>query len=258
MNGVEYEVTKISLLYSVFKRVDNDTVVSVGNQVLASVWIENVTRSNAMKERLQFAVSASTTFDDIELLRVEMEKFVQAPENSHHFQPEMDVQLISVGDLKQLDLRVEILHKSNWAVESLRAERRSRFMSALLSAMRKVPIDGPGGSSPGAGSINNPTYTVDITNELAKESRAQFDTEKAAKKLANQSGQDTASSSGLEILKSLRRTSSVVERPSTVQASQPGNSHPTQYDRHSFESSQYPSSINYAPRPPPGTGPGLV
>jgi hypothetical protein len=207
MNAVEYEVVKISLLYSVFRRVDNGTVLSVGNQVLATVWIENVTRSNQMKERLQFSIASGTSFDDIELLRLELEKFVQGPENSHHFQPEIDIQLISVGDLKQLDLRVEILHKSNWAIESLRAERRSRFMCALLSAMRKVPIDGPGGSGPGAGSINNPTYSVPITDEVAKESRAKFDADKEGKKLVNQPefASEEGVSSGLDILRSLRR-----------------------------------------------------
>jgi hypothetical protein len=258
MNSVEYEVTKISLLYSVFRRIDNGTIMSVGNQVLASVWIENVTRSNAMKERLQFAVASGTSYDDIELLRVELEKFVRDPENSHHFQPEVDIQLLSVGDLKQLDLRVEILHKSNWAVEQLRAERRSRFMCALLSAMRKVPIDGPGGSGPGAGSINNPTYSVAIPDELAKESRAKFDADKDAKKLVNQPEEtnDSAVSSGLEILKSLRRKNVVpAELLGHPQAQQGANQFNAQ--RTSFETSRstnYASSVNHPQPPPPGSG----
>lgn len=249
MNAVEYEVTKISLLYSVFKRVDNGTILSVGNQVLATVWIENVTRSNQMKERLQFSVASGTSFDDIELLRVELERFVQDPENSHHFQPEIDIQLISIGDLKQLDLRVEILHKSNWAIESLRAERRSRFMCALLSAMRKVPIDGSGGSGPSAGSINNPTYSVPITDELAKEARTKFDAEKDAKKMVNQPdlAPDTGVSSSLDILRTLRRKN--VELPAQ---SQPANPFAGQVGSFDTSRSGYSPSMNYPPHPAPG------
>lgn len=254
MNAVEYEVTKISLLYSVFKRVDNGTILSVGNQVLASVWIENVTRSNQMKERLQFSIASDTSFDDIELLRIELERFVQDPENSHHFQPEIDIQLISVGDLKQLDLRVEILHKSNWAIEPLRAERRSRFMCALLSTMRKVPIDGPGGSGPNAGSINNPTYSVPITDELAKETQAKFDEEKVAKKPVNKPelATDTGISTSLDILKNLKRKN--VELPSKAKSQNPFVRQGSSFD--TGRSAGYSSSITYPTHP--GPGPGFV
>jgi hypothetical protein len=259
MNGTEYEVTKISLLYSVFKRVDNGTIVSVGNSVLAGVWVENVTRSNAMKERLQFSVSSGTSFDDIELLRQELEIFVRDPENSRHFQPDVDIQLISVGDLKQLDLRVEILHKSNWAIEPLRAERRSRFMCALLSAMRKIPIDGPAGSAPGAGSINNPNYSVTITDEIAKASREKFDTDKAAKKmvpLPEDQVNDTGVTSSLEILKSLRQRS-VAAAEAFGQQTNPAHASQgtSQYaGQRSFDTSR--TSITHAP-PQSAPGPGF-
>jgi hypothetical protein len=251
MNGTEYEVAKISLLYSVFKRVDNGTIVNVGNSVLAGVWVENVSRSNAMKERLQFSVSSGTSFDDIEQLRLELEIFVRDPENSRHFQPDVDIQLVSVGDLKQLDLRVEILHKSNWAIEPLRAERRSRFMCALLSAMRKVPIDGPGGSGPGSGSINNPNYSVTISDEIAKASRAQFDADKAAKKMVPRTedlADDTAVSSNLEVLKSLRQRSVVAEIVDE-QRNAPQRPQQSAAQHGSFDTSR--SSITQAPPPPP-------
>jgi hypothetical protein len=71
--------------------------------------------------------------------------------------------------------------QSNWSNEKLRAYRRSKFNCVLLSAMRKIPIDGTGGSGPGAGTIANPNYSVSITDEEAKASRAQFDAVKDAK-----------------------------------------------------------------------------
>jgi hypothetical protein len=64
-----------------------------------------------MKEQYNFSVSAATSNADILALRAQLEKFVQAPENKRDFQDDVDIELISVGDLKQLDLRVEIRHK---------------------------------------------------------------------------------------------------------------------------------------------------
>ena len=114
-----------------------------------------------------------------------MEAFVQEPKNKRDYQHEIEIELISAGDLSTLDLQVELHHKvsyirfqqyrdstnmmqSNWSNEKLRAYRRSKFNCALLSAMRKTPIDGTGGSAPGAGSIANPNYSVSITDEEAK------------------------------------------------------------------------------------------
>jgi hypothetical protein len=84
--------------------------------------------------------------------------------------------------------------------------------------MRKVPIDGIGGSGPGAGSIANPNYSVSITDEEAKAERTQFDVQKDAKRLfpknttkAAPGGMEMAVSSGLELLPSLMgRKGSVV------------------------------------------------
>jgi small-conductance mechanosensitive channel len=62
-------VEQISLLYTIFKRVDNMKLVQVPNIVLNSLWIENVTRSKAMMEQLDMYISFDTSLEDIELLR---------------------------------------------------------------------------------------------------------------------------------------------------------------------------------------------
>lgn len=49
--------------------------------------------------------------------------------------------------------------------------------------MRKIPIDSVGGSGPDAGSIASPNYSVAMTDEEARASRAQFDADKDAKRL---------------------------------------------------------------------------
>lgn len=107
----ELIVEHISLMYSVFRRVDSDKSVQIPHNIANNIWIENVSRSKPMKERLTVAVCATTSSADILALRNELEKFVTAPENKRDYQSEIDIELIGVGDLKQLDLRVEIRHK---------------------------------------------------------------------------------------------------------------------------------------------------
>lgn len=58
--------------------------------------------------------------------------------------------------------------KSNWANETIRAARRSKFMCALVQALRRVPIYGPGGGSDALGSAANAQYSVTISDQIAK------------------------------------------------------------------------------------------
>lgn len=208
MKDQEFEVVRISLLYTVFRRIDTDGVVQVSNSVLSTLFIDNISRSKAMKERYQFSVDPGTEFKALELLRMELEEFVRAPENSRDYQSDVDIQLLSLGDLKQLDLRVEIRHKSNWADDQLKIYRRSKFMCALLSAMRKVPIHGPDGGGPEQGTIDAPNYTVPLDRDTAAAIRAEFDIKRESEKLHREvpipDRGDTVSS-GLEILPSLTR-----------------------------------------------------
>ncbi|GIJ88628.1 hypothetical protein Asppvi_007553 [Aspergillus pseudoviridinutans] len=143
----DYIVERISLLYTVFKSVTDQRITQVPNVVLNTLWVDNYTRSNAMHEILKIPVSFDTTFADIQLLREEMDKFVRDKENYRDFQPDVDVDVVGVGDMDKLELTVSIRHKSNWANESIRAMRRSKFMCALVTAVRKIPIRAPGAAA---------------------------------------------------------------------------------------------------------------
>ncbi|KAL2265144.1 hypothetical protein VTJ83DRAFT_6244 [Remersonia thermophila] len=179
-------VEKISLLYTVFTRIDKMQVVQVPNIVLNNQWIENVTRSKAMKETIDVNVAFDTTFEDIELLRQEMEKFVRAPENSRDFQPDIGIGVGGVGDCDKLTLKIAIKHKSNWHNDAVRATRRSKFMCALTLALKRVPIHGPGGGGDPLGHPANPTYSVAVSDEFAIAARTKAGQEREAKKLAHQ------------------------------------------------------------------------
>ncbi|KAK7948386.1 uncharacterized protein PG986_009272 [Apiospora aurea] len=164
-------VERISLLYTIFYRIDKMQTVQVPNIVLNNMWIENVTRSKAMKEVIDVNVSFDTTFDDIELLRAEIENFVRHPDNSRDFQPDFAVGIGGVGDCDKLNLKIAIKHKSNWHNEAVRATRRSKFICALTLALKRVPIYGPGGGGDALGAPENPTYSVAVSDAEAAEAR---------------------------------------------------------------------------------------
>lgn len=171
INSQELFVEEISLLFTAFRTVAEQRVTQVANNVLNTSWIDNVTRSKAMRERVSLFVDFATTFADIQLLKMEMEKFVRDKDNNRDFQPDIEIEVISVGNMDKLELRIEIRHKSNWSNETVRAARRSKFMCALVLAIRTVPIIGPGGGGASLGDPANPSYSVSITDDKAKEYR---------------------------------------------------------------------------------------
>ena len=173
-----YVVERISLLYTIFKRLKDHKRTQVPHIVLNSLWIDNVSRSKAMREQLTTFVSFDTSLEDIALLKREMEIFVQDKDNCRDFQPEVEVEVIGIAEMNKLELKIEILHKSNWANETVRASRRSKFMCALVLALRKVPIYAPGGGGAAAGEKANPTYSVSISDTEAKENAQDFDKKK--------------------------------------------------------------------------------
>lgn len=155
-------VEHIALLYTVFKRVTTGKTVQIPNIVLNGLWIENITRSKAMREQVSISCAFDTTSEDIDLLKREMLKFVRDPVNKRHFYPEIDIEVLSIAEMNKLELGIEIRHKSNWSIESLRVFRRSKFMCALVVALRKVPINSPGGGDAVLGSAEKPTWSVAV------------------------------------------------------------------------------------------------
>lgn len=182
-NNAELIVDRISLMYTVFLSVSSNKTVQIPHNVLNTLWIENVSRSKAMKERLTLSVAATTSNEDILALRSELEKFVTADDNRRDYQHDFDIELISVGNLSQLDLRVEIRHRSNFANELLRTHRRNKFMVELLAACRRIPIAPPGGADPPLGDLANPTYSVAINQFDAIAAKAKHDAEVESQRL---------------------------------------------------------------------------
>lgn len=86
-------------------------MIQVPNNVLNTLWINNITRSKGLLEKLDVFIDFDTPLEDIEALRVEMEDFVRTPENSRDFQPDIVVYTIGVGTIDQQQLKIEVRHK---------------------------------------------------------------------------------------------------------------------------------------------------
>ena len=144
-------------------------ICQIPNIILNGLWVENVSRSKAMTEQLTIDIAFSTSFDDLQILKNELLTFVTDRDNSRDFQPTVDLDILGTSDQSKLQLLVEVKHKSNWANETIRRARRSKFMCALVSALKAVPIYPPGGAIDSQGSPANPNYSVAITDVEAKE-----------------------------------------------------------------------------------------
>ncbi|KAK2755106.1 hypothetical protein FQN54_006635 [Arachnomyces sp. PD_36] len=175
-------VERISLLHTKFRSVLDYRTIQAPNTLLAQNWTENISQSKAMREQVVIVVDPRTTFVEIEMLKNELEKFVRDQENSRDFQPTINIDVLELGEMNKLQLGIEIHHKSNWANEAIRATRRTKFMCALLTAVRKVPIYGPGKAI--LGNATNPTYWTTISDHDAQQNRDKFAAEKKSKEEA--------------------------------------------------------------------------
>lgn len=175
-------------------------VTQVSNIALNNLWIDNVSRSKAMNEVVEVNISFDTSFEDVELLRLELEKFVRHPDNSRDFQQDLAIGVGGVGDCDKLTLKVVIKHKSNWHNEAVRATRRSKFMCALALALKKVPIFGPGDSAiPAVGSFENPSYAVTVSDQLAAAAREKAEREADALRMVPHLAKSSGTSDAMHV-----------------------------------------------------------
>ena len=142
INDEAMVVERISLLYTVFKGVATHRTRQAPNSVLNGLWIDNVSRSKSMRERLQVYISFDTTLDDVQLLKKEMQNFVRDRENSRDFEPEIDVEVTGVSKMDNMELTIEIRHKVSKiqaATSCLGADSRSPTGPMKPSALLVVP-----------------------------------------------------------------------------------------------------------------------
>lgn len=165
--SVSAVVTRISVLYTIFKRVDNGKDLQISNDRLNLKRIENVTRSGPNKESISIFVDFHTTFTDIQYLKQDLQNFVSERANSRDFLPAIVLRPVNMYEMNKIELRVAFTHKSNWSNEAVRGARSSKFLCALLAAVRKIPINRPGASDLPVGHEGKPQCSVEISEDEA-------------------------------------------------------------------------------------------
>ncbi|KAM7208365.1 Mechanosensitive ion channel protein 8 [Naviculisporaceae sp. PSN 640] len=180
-NSVSLEVVRQSLLYTVFKRVDNWQEMQVGNEWLQQCRIQNVTRSGANRQAVSMMIDIRTTFKDLTFLRTELEAFLKHPDNKRDYLPNLATNIVNVYELNKMELRIIFTHKTNWSVEPLRAARSQKFMCALIAAVRKIPLMRPDGGP--LGQEGRPFYNIMLTNEEADKKLSGIRADQAASRI---------------------------------------------------------------------------
>jgi hypothetical protein len=137
-------VKRISILFTVFERLDNGKLLQMSNDRLNAKRVENVSRSGLCHEDVSVFVDFNTTFTDIEILRAELNHFLASPENSRDYKPECTLSVNSLFEMQKMELKCTFTHKSNWSNEQLRAARSSKFLCALVAIVRKIQLAKPG------------------------------------------------------------------------------------------------------------------
>ena len=135
-------VKRISILFTIFQRLDNGKDLQMSNDRLNIKRIENVTRSGANREECSIFVDFNTSFTDIQNLKYELQAFLQS--NPRDYYPGCEVRVLSIFEMNKLELWCGFTHKSNWSNEELRAARSSKFMCALVVAIRRLSLPHPG------------------------------------------------------------------------------------------------------------------
>ncbi|UKZ57099.1 hypothetical protein TrVGV298_010951 [Trichoderma virens] len=166
--GIVCTVKRQSLLYTVFRRLDNNSDLQVPNDELFRKSIENYTRSEINKQRITLFIDFRTTFKDIDKLQSMLNAFVI--NNSGDYVPgTLGISVASLHELNKMELRIVFTHRNNWSDEKLRAMRSNKFYCNLVSTCRQIPLFKPGGMLPAAGENGNPLYTTQLNTSEVNE-----------------------------------------------------------------------------------------
>ncbi|GKT44874.1 mechanosensitive ion channel protein Msy1 [Colletotrichum spaethianum] len=169
-------VKRQSLLYTVFRRLDNGCDLQISNDRLSQKRLENFSRSGINRQGITMLVDFTTSFKDIVRLRTLLEEFLA--ENSRDYVPDsLGLNVVNLHELNKMELRLAFNHRNNWSDDKLRAQRSNRFHCALVAACRAIPLYKPGGMAPKSGENGNPMYTVqlDTTTELKENIKKEKD-----------------------------------------------------------------------------------
>ena len=146
MQGDDYYVIEVSLLYTEFKKMEGH-IVQAPNSVLNNLFILNQRRSQGLADPINLKLRFGTTEAQIEELKARMLQFCLA--NQRDYAPRIISEVQTIDEVYSITMNIIFFHKSNYQNELLRLTRHNRFAVELMHQMRDMGLEGPRVQQPG-------------------------------------------------------------------------------------------------------------
>ncbi|EPX71933.1 MS ion channel protein 1 [Schizosaccharomyces octosporus yFS286] len=139
-------VKEIAIMSTEFRLLTGE-IIQAPNNLLNTLWISNMRRSDGISDPITVSLKFGTTLQQIEALRVKLIDFLK--EEKRDYKPDLLTEVTDFPNLYSMSLLVVFFHKYNFQDEILRMRRRNMFMCALMTYLQELDIVSPINNSPG-------------------------------------------------------------------------------------------------------------
>ncbi|KAJ2986402.1 hypothetical protein NUW58_g5049 [Xylaria curta] len=140
LQGDDYYVTEISLLYTEFKKMQGH-IVQAPNSVLNTLFILNHRRSGSLADVFSLQIKYGTPSSVITELEARMTEYVL--ENKRDYTSKIITELVSFEQACSMTVNFICFHKSSFQNELLRLTRHNKFAIELMNQMVALGIEQP-------------------------------------------------------------------------------------------------------------------
>jgi len=140
LQGDDYYVTEISLLYTEFKKMQGH-IVQAPNSVLNTLFILNHRRSGALADVFTLNIKYGTPSSVISELEARMTEYVAA--NKRDYNNKIITELVSFEEACSMTVNFICFHKTSFQNELLRLTRHNKFAIELMNQMVALGIEQP-------------------------------------------------------------------------------------------------------------------
>ncbi|KAK5631063.1 hypothetical protein RRF57_006778 [Xylaria bambusicola] len=140
LQGDDYYVTEISLLYTEFKKMQGH-IVQAPNSVLNTLFILNHRRSGSLADVFTLQIKYGTPASVITELTARMTDYVE--KNKRDFTNKIITELVSFEEACSMTVNFICFHKSSFQNELLRLTRHNKFAIEMMDQMVALGIEQP-------------------------------------------------------------------------------------------------------------------
>ncbi|KAI1819647.1 hypothetical protein F4861DRAFT_124317 [Xylaria intraflava] len=140
LQGDDYYVTEISLLYTEFKKMQGH-IVQAPNSILNTLFILNHRRSGGLSDVFTLNIRYGTPPSVITELEARMTEYVLA--NKRDYGGKIITELVSFQEARSMTVNFICFHKTSFQNELLRLTRHNRFAIELMNQMVALGIEQP-------------------------------------------------------------------------------------------------------------------